>query len=48
MYAFMATGHIVHMHQVDDTLYHVGMTFRDVIQGGWELVMDMRRQGSGD
>src|ERR1051326_5496544 len=48
MYTFMATGHIVHTHQKDDKLHQVGVTFHDVIQGGWELVVAIPRLGSGD
>jgi len=40
LHTFMATGTIVHIRQVSDAVCQVGVTFHQLIQGGWDLVVD--------
>ncbi len=39
LYMFMATGHVVHVQQTSDSQYQIGVSFHDIIQGGWELLV---------
>ncbi len=39
LYTFMATGQVVYTQQIDDTRFRVGVSLREVIQGGWEPLM---------
>jgi hypothetical protein len=40
LFVFMATARIVHVTEIGDTLYQVGLQYLDVIQGDWS-VLDM-------
>ena len=48
LHTFMATGLIVHIQQSPEGVYQVGVIFRELIQGGWDLVVDPIRRMSGD
>lgn len=48
LHTFMATGKITHIRQASEAVYHVGVTFQQLIQGGWDLVVDPMRRMSED
>lgn len=48
LHSFMATGLIVHIHQLSEPVSQVGVTFHEIIQGGWDLVVDPMHRMSGD
>lgn len=48
LHTFMATGTIMHIQQSSETVCQVGVTFHELIQGGWDLVVEPIRRMSGD
>lgn len=48
LHTFMATGIIVHIRQSSEAVCQVGVTFHELIQGGWDLVVDPIRRMSGE
>ena len=48
MHTFMATGKVAHIRQVSAAVRQVGVTFQQLIQGGWDLVVDPLHRMSED
>ena len=40
LHTLMATANIAHIRQVSEAVCQVGVTFHQLIQGGWDLVVD--------
>jgi hypothetical protein len=48
LHTFMATGNVAHIRQVSEAVFQVGVTFHQLIQGGWDLVIEPLHRTSED